>query len=235
MADAIVNCLVTEPRPPALPKPERLFEGPAYAVLDAVYAASRGSCRPSPGRAVSRVLVTLGGVDSEGLCAKAALALQRVTGIERLVFACGKDYAHLAALKDACLGAAWKSEFRLGEPSLLPLYRDTDMAIVAGGLTMHEVCCVGLPAIALCQRVDHQEELAIRFARDGAMVAAGVGREISDDRLVYVLQSVISNPDQRGRLAQRGPQLVDGRGASRVASIALALAEGKDPPREHAI
>jgi spore coat polysaccharide biosynthesis predicted glycosyltransferase SpsG len=214
-ADAIVNVLVREPDRAALPNRVRLFEGPAFATLDPAYMA------PLPTRAMreraGRTLVTLGGADAEGLMLRACHALRGASGLDHVQFVCGPASPHREALEQAVVGSAWSSEVLSHTPTLRPLLLDCDVAIVAGGLTMHEACATGTPAIAYCQAVDHQAELAGWLAGCGAIRTLGYGGGCSARDLCDAVATLAGDAPARQRMSDAGRALVDGRGTERVA------------------
>ena len=84
---------------------------------------------------------------------------------------------------------------------------------------MYEVCCTGTPALAVCQPIDHQLELSNRLAAAGAMATAGWGPDATGQRIAEEVLALAAAPQRRRQMTQIGPTLLNGRGASRVASI----------------
>jgi len=239
-ANAVVNVLEVEPSPHLLvERGIALYEGPAYVALTEDYATPGIANREVPPK-VRRVVVTLGGADPAGLAPKATRALRRAFEGPAAQAAFGPERSE-GSRATVLIGAASdqseevalavrgdEASFALTEsvPSLLPVLREADLGIVAGGLTMHEALAVGLPCIALCQPVRHQAELAQRFADAGAMVNLGPGAAVTEAQIADAIVSLAADPDLRRRFAERGPQLVDGKGAERTAEVICQLASG---------
>ncbi|MGC8669335.1 MAG: PseG/SpsG family protein [Chthonomonadales bacterium] len=217
-ACALINTLIQEPNPSALPASVHLYEGPAYAVLDPAYANAHGAYR-RPAGVPTRILVAMGGADAAGLTVKVARALRSVPNVEIVEFATGPAFPHRTQLDEAVAGAPWQAVIHVGLPRLLERYLEADLCIVAGGLTMYEVCCVGAPALAVCQPIDHQVELAERLARKGALRTLGYGHKVEPEAIAQAVLSLVHEPDVRRTMTQAGPTLVDGRGTERVAKI----------------
>ena len=232
-ANAIVNVLEVEPARALLAEQGiALYEGPAYAALPEDYAAPGIANREVPTR-VRRVVVTLGGADPAGLAPKAMHALRQA--LESRVAAAAFDDPRalvlIGAASDRCeevelavRGAETSFSIKESVPSLLPLLRDADLGIVAGGLTMHEALAVGLPCIALCQPVRHQAELAQRFADAGVMINLGPGAALTAGQIAEAILSLAADLNLRRRIAAGGPQLVDGQGGQRTANIICGVA-----------
>jgi spore coat polysaccharide biosynthesis predicted glycosyltransferase SpsG len=109
-------------------------------------------------------------------------------------------------------------------PGLLDEFLRADLAIVAGGLTMHEAMAAGTPAIAVCQQVRHQAEMAARFQAQGAMLSLGKGEGLAEAEIAKAVSALAADPGRRRAMSRRGQELVDGRGTQRVAEILAALA-----------
>ena len=104
--------------------------------------------------------------------------------------------------------------------------QEADLAISAAGQTLYELACIGCPTLAL--RVAANQEGQMR-----TMEQAGFLRVIGDAEQADVipclresLLSLLDDANARGEMAAAGQQLVDGKGAIRVAkSIVLSVGE----------
>lgn len=226
-AALLVNILVEEAEPERLLSGVRLCEGGAWATLSPVFT-ERGPARREIG-ACRRVLVTLGGGDAAGLTQKVARSLVGVPDVEEALFVCGVAFPFRAELEAVIAGAPYRASVAVGLPHLYDVYSECDLAIIAGGLTMFEACCTGTPAVAVCQPVDHQVEMAQRLESAGAILSGGRGDLMSEDAIRAVICRAAGDVLLRRRMAQRGPAVCDGRGADRVAEALLQLARRAGP------
>jgi len=222
-ADAIINILVEEPRPESLPQSTRLLEGGDYVVLDPVFEDIQTRLPAREFGPLRRVFVAMGGADAAGLSVKVARALRLIRELDEVQFVCGPAFPHVEELRRAVDGAPWRSELLTSLPGLLDRYLRADLSIVAGGLTMYEVCCVGAPSLAVCQPIDHQLELADRLSTAGAMATVGYGLLASEEQIAEALRQ-LADPRIRRAMSARGPALVDGKGTGRVADALIAVA-----------
>jgi UDP-2,4-diacetamido-2,4,6-trideoxy-beta-L-altropyranose hydrolase len=223
-ADCLINILIEEPSPRQLPSHIRLLEGGKYAALDPQFTQAHRSYRSGFQGPVQRVFVALGGADAAGLSLKVAQALTRLPELTQVEFLCGPANPHRESLLGILQQAPWKSALLSGLPTLIEKYQWCDLAIVAGGLTMYEVCCVGTPALAVCQSIDHQIELAERLTRQGAMQTVGEGRQATLDQIADAVHRLSSQPNMRRRMSAVGPEIVDGCGTDRIAQALIATA-----------
>jgi spore coat polysaccharide biosynthesis predicted glycosyltransferase SpsG len=104
-------------------------------------------------------------------------------------------------------------------PKMAQLIAGADVGIGAGGSTIWERCCLGLPTITVAV-ADHQEPYCKRLSEIGYISYAGSAMEGSLD-YVAALQEFLQNPEKRRKMSRLGMDLVDGRGVSRVVESML--------------
>jgi spore coat polysaccharide biosynthesis predicted glycosyltransferase SpsG len=108
-------------------------------------------------------------------------------------------------------------------PDLALFYGSHDLQIGAGGGAVLERACIGVPSLTLI--CAENQLLAVPFLIDlgaGAMVAQPADwRDITAQDVGRVLKVLIADAGVREQLAVRSRSLVDGQGASRVASFLL--------------
>jgi UDP-2,4-diacetamido-2,4,6-trideoxy-beta-L-altropyranose hydrolase len=100
--------------------------------------------------------------------------------------------------------------------SLYSLLRETDLAITAGGSTIWELCCLGVPFITYILS-DNQEQNATALHESGVTINMGWISQLDQESLRQTITLLAGNYEQRASMAQRGQTLVDGFGADRVA------------------
>jgi RimJ/RimL family protein N-acetyltransferase len=104
-------------------------------------------------------------------------------------------------------------------PALPALFAAADLVISAAGVTLLELCCIGVPA-ALVQLADNQAAGYQAAVAQG--LAAGLGTDPREH--VNALRTLLRDPVHRAALAQHARTVVDGRGADRILD-----ATGLDP------
>jgi spore coat polysaccharide biosynthesis predicted glycosyltransferase SpsG len=165
----------------------------------------------------------MGGADAVGLAVKVARGLAMIEEPEVVRFSLGPAFQQLEDLKRVVEGASWRSEMLVSVPSLLPVFLDSEIAIVAGGITMHEVACCGVPSVAACQPIDHQLLVAGWLEKAGAMLNLGYGTDIEPEEIASADSRLIGDQPRRQRMADAGPRTVDGLGTRRVAEEIASL------------
>jgi spore coat polysaccharide biosynthesis predicted glycosyltransferase SpsG len=219
-AHQVINFLVRDPEPAVISgRGIRLREGPKYATLGPEY----GGCDQIPKStrpAASRLLITMGGGDAAGLAVICLSALRPEPPLEVAVVT-GAAFPHRDALQAAAQVSAHRVRIEMAVSSLKTEWEAADMAIVAGGLTMHEALVMGVPSIAVCQEVWHQPFLARLFEEQGVMLNLGLGRDVSSEAIGAAVAELAVDAARRSAMSRDGQRLSDGRGTERVVELLL--------------
>lgn len=207
MADLVVDAPTLASWPPAAGP---ALEGFTHALLRREWAQARDLRAPREG-----VLLTFGGTDPYGLSAPAAHAL---AGIDAQV--------------TTVLGAGSRAEVPgrvVRDPSdFAAMVRGSRLLVTAFGTTVLEAACVGTPVVTVCTREGHLRDarglephglLRVVDARDG----------VTDQTWRDVVGRALADTDWQATVERRGPELVDGHGAERVAAVLLASVRSPGP------
>ncbi|MBK1784348.1 spore coat protein [Prauserella cavernicola] len=207
-ADVVVDCgLVPEPRPDD--GSGVVLTGVSYAPLRQVVLEARdkraAASRPDGS---ARVLVVLGGGGVWQDVVVELLRALRATGVACSVEALVRGEPELPEP-----GPAQRFVVSPPGPGLHDKLVDTDLVVSAAGVTLFELCCIGVPA-AIVQLVDNQAA-GYRAAVDQGL-AAGLGTATALNEAGAALGALLAEPAVRQRLAASASEAVDGRGAARV-------------------
>lgn len=196
---------------PLLPADCRTLLGPRFAMLREEFSGPVIEIKP----VARRVLVNFGGFDAARQTHHAMLALADFSGLE-VDFVAGADnpaWAQMQAL------AASRPNWRL-HSFVSDFHRrmtEADLFIGAGGGTSWERAAMGLPTICIAVSNNQQANGEV-MAAAGAHVFMGAREQVSVEQLRDAIGFVVDNFYLRQSLAERSRQLVDGRGALRVAA-----------------
>ena len=172
-------------------------------------------------QAVSRLLISLGG----GMHKESNAVVDAVAALPE-----ARDWEIIltdkAALKRARqrhgeAGLRWTAPNRTA--SLAKDMGIADLAILAGGTTLHEAAAAGLPVICL-PVADNQRRRAAALDRLGLGILADPD---APGDIAAPLLALARDPARRAAMAARGQALVDGRGATRCAAAIIALVRGR--------
>lgn len=103
----------------------------------------------------------------------------------------------------------------------VPLMLNVDLAICSGGMTMFELCYLGVPFIILPQ-VSLQEKIAVSFNKQGLADFISLEKQTDKKLLLENLckkLNVFQTKSYRENFCNRIKKLVDGKGLERVSGI----------------
>ena len=212
----VVNCT-----PGAWPLAPRTFRphdllGPAYALLRPEFAKPVTRRLNHP---VERLLITIGGGDSHGLTPRLIDWTRCALGPIRIDVVIGPlfDQKIVGRLNGHRDGVTCHHQ----PLNIRDVMLSADLAISGGGQTTYELAATGTPAIAV-RLADNQTQNLKGFESAGAMVWAGDATDRRlQDKISDELKTLAQDVAERRRLGARGREMVDGRGANRVARFIL--------------
>lgn len=193
--------------------------GPEYALLRPEFKAARGNLRARAD--IKRIFVFFGGTDAENATVKALLAIQKLDkpgiAIDVVVGATNPHQDEVSSLAAALPDAKLHRQV----DNIAQLMAESDLAIGAGGGTMWERCCLGLPAIVL-SLAKNQRPGCAAVARSGGILYLGDADSVGMELLEAALRVALSAPGLLTSMAAVGAALVDGDGGRRIAKWLMA-------------
>jgi spore coat polysaccharide biosynthesis predicted glycosyltransferase SpsG len=225
-ADVVVN-----PAPasklPVVANGARYLLGPRFALLGREFAVPLD--RGVKG-VTKRLLLTLGGAAPVPLVARLTDVARRSLPDASLDVVVG--LAGDARLVARAVSAITSVTLHVAPESLRPLMLEADLALTGGGVTLLECAATGTPTLAV-ELAPNQRANIVGMVELGAVVAVGrLGQPDLDVRVARALETLAADPDQRRALSRRGREIVDGRGAARVAEAIRAGLRDRRPAAE---
>ncbi|WP_321415590.1 hypothetical protein [uncultured Desulfobacter sp.] len=203
------------------------LHGPAFLPLGTEFNNARIQ-RAQRSMQCANLLLTQGGADTRGfmpsLLKMIDTTLQQITPNCRIFALVGPCFTNLPELRDTadqCIGEVHLLE---NITNLSSLMIRMDLAISAGGITMYELCCIGIPTLVVCAEPWEAESSASLSAL-GAVIDLGFSTPPDRQRLHRKLQDMLNTPQLRFELSQAARRAVDGQGASRVAQHLMHMAK----------
>jgi spore coat polysaccharide biosynthesis predicted glycosyltransferase SpsG len=166
-----------------------------------------------------KVLVTLGGSDPDNVTRTVVEALARVDieGLETVILVGGLN-PHLADLRETTKQLRSPARLLLAVPDMPELMAWADVAVSASGSTSWELAFMGLPSIMIVL-AENQAGIAAALEREGVNLNLGEHTQISVERIIASLQSLLPDTARRSGMSQHGRNLVDGLGAERIVCL----------------
>jgi spore coat polysaccharide biosynthesis predicted glycosyltransferase SpsG len=199
----------------------RVLRGSAFIVVSPATLQRRPKREPLQPLAVHKLLVTFDGTDGAGLAQRAHQVLARLVAEGRWEGTC-------TLVTPERLPAVPFPGCRILEsgPSLPQKLQSYDAVWCAGGATLAEALCLGVP-VALWARNEHQHLLVGDLALANGCYNLGIGPEAEQGATEDALEQWLGPEGQETRQEQTrdGMQLVDGMGGGRVAQELWALGQ----------
>jgi UDP-2,4-diacetamido-2,4,6-trideoxy-beta-L-altropyranose hydrolase len=195
----------------------RLLLGARYTMLRRDFIAAREPKRPTVPVA-RRLLVTMGGSDPDNITEKVLEMLQilELPGWEAVVVL-GQGNPNAEALSEIIVSAGLPVKLdRNADMARLMLW--ADLAVTAGGTTVWELACMGVPAIAMSR--GEQERLLLQAAAaHGIAIDLGPFQAVTPRELGKAVASLAFDEFRRAKMSDAGRNFIDGLGASRVVEV----------------
>lgn len=164
------------------------------------------------------ILVTMGGSDPAGLTIMAVEALNQLTSDFQAQIVIGPGFKHRTSLHELLRKSHRHFEIIENVSDMAALMSKADMAVASFGVTAYELAAAGVPSIFLCLTEDHSES-ASAFVSAGIALNLGVHGQVLESVLSEAIRHLMDNEAIRRDMRKRAQQLVDGRGASRIAKL----------------
>jgi len=198
--------------------------GPEYALLRPEFSQARESTQPREG-AISRILVFMGGVDSDNMTTVILKGIElldaRTITVDVVVGSANPHRHEVEMLTRRLRGSRLFGRLE----SLAPLMCASDLAIGAAGTTTWERCCLGLPTLTMAI-ADNQIPIAEGSQLGGFAVNLGKSEWVTPELIARGIEHLLNNPVIVHQMSLAGMRLVDGRGAERVADALVNATAG---------
>jgi len=198
----------------------RVLRGANFIVVNPIASSLRPRREPLQPLAVHKLLVSFGGTDGPGLAQRAFEVLDQLVAEDRW-----RGHCTLLAPQGIQGKPFPGCTVQSGLPNLTRRLADFDAVWCAGGLTISECLCMGVPVAAWGQN-ERQHRIIADLALSNGCFNLGIGPEAdlraTEDALEHWLGP--EGQETRQEQARDGMALVDGMAISRVAQELWALA-----------
>ena len=194
----------------------RLLLGTRFVQLRNEFSKWRDWRRTIPPRA-KKILVTLGGSDSENVTLKVVRAIQQIPDLKcETTIVIGGGNPHGEELKSAAQNSP-AIRILQNAGNMPELMAEADLAIAAGGTTAWELAFMGLPALMIVL-ADNQRSNAEQLQLSGVARNLGWHENLTPEKIAEEIARLAGDFSARAEMSKRGRELVDGLGSNRVMS-----------------
>jgi UDP-2,4-diacetamido-2,4,6-trideoxy-beta-L-altropyranose hydrolase len=198
-----------------IPKGCQTLLGSQYALLRPEFTQWREySLKRRTTPKLKKLLITMGGVDSDNVTGQVLNALKTYDLPKELevTVVMGATAPHIKTIKKQAEVMCYKTEVKTNVNNIAEIMANTDLAIGAAGATTWERCCLGVPSIQIVL-AENQTKIAQELS---AIHAIEYLKNMKDftvtlDRLVQDINNI----------TLRASRITDGGGTNRVVKILL--------------
>lgn len=169
-------------------------------------------------RDVRELFITQGGSDTYGFTPVILRSLERMGIRPRCTVVLGPAFQHERELAQVLKESTLDLTVVRNTRNMAGLIGAADVAVTAGGLTMFELLCAGVPSLVVCAE-RFEIETARRLEEAGAAVNLGFGGDLEEERLAKAVDALAGDAPRRAQLSRRGKDLVDGQGCTRIMEL----------------
>jgi spore coat polysaccharide biosynthesis protein SpsF len=135
----------------------------------------------------------------------------------------GAGFCHRQSLEDLLGQTRRRFTVRDDVSDMSTAMTQADLAVCSFGMTSYELAAMGVPAVCVCLTEDHAESASALVAA-GMCISAGINGEDTEIRLATAVKGLLADKSARAQMSARARELVDGRGASRIAEVLVSTA-----------
>lgn len=200
----------------------RLLEGAAYAIINSSALKHRRLRAIEKRRGLS-VGISLGGSDPSGhtLRLAAAVSLIENSGHTYHIFT-GPHFIYGKELAEIAESSGPRIVVKHFVSDLHAEMDKMDVSICNGGLTLFEVCAMGLPALALAN-VEHEENTIRHFTSINACRSLGAGVRVTEGALSKKISEYLDDTESLDRIAESNYKMFRENGAYNSARAVMGL------------
>ena len=202
-----------------VPREATIMAGSKYAFIKDDFCKIRSNALyERPLRNAHRINICMGGMDKDN-------STQDVLGVIKNI-QCLKSWnidiilrsssPHVRRVEAFAAKMQPQTSIHLDSKNIAELFSVADLAIGAGGVTLWERCCVGLPSLLLTI-ADNQLPAALAMSNTGAIEYVGDIRDLNwTKKLSSKLGKLVNDPHTLNRMSQAASAICDGLGLKNV-------------------
>lgn len=193
----------------------QMLLGPTFALLRNEFRDKRNFLRVRSGE-IKNILVSFGGIDSKNLTTLAIKVISKLKWDVSVNVVIGENHPNLKEIKILC--QSFRFDCHIQSTNMAGLMDQADLAIGAGGISVWERLCIGLPSICIVA-ADNQKEQLAELQDKGLIIVL----EEKQNLFEAIYQSLIKCRIDSTLIANsaKHKDLVDGLGAVRVRNLLI--------------
>jgi len=191
------------------------FSGFSFAIINPKFTKNKTI---SVKKKVKSILVLQGGADTLCFTPKIINALNLLKDDFKITVVLGSSFKCWKKLRRSQKYSTKSLRILHNVKNMPSIMAKHDIAITGGGITLLELCCVGIPSLIVCG-AQFENETANLLQKKGFGINLGFGNQLPEKKIAWYTKRLLSNYNKRKKMNKIGRALIDGKGSKRVAKI----------------
>ncbi len=167
---------------------------------------------------INSIIILQGGADTYCFTPKIIKAVSSLNGNFKISVVLGPSFKCWTKLNQVLKESKRHIKIYHNVKNMAVLMQQADLAVTAGGNTLLELACLGIPSLVICAE-KFEEETAILLEKKNFCVNIGFGKSLTNSKIHYHLTKIVNDYNLRKKMHKIGPKLVDGKGSLRITKI----------------
>lgn len=167
---------------------------------------------------INSIIILQGGSDTKCFTPKIINALNSIEDNFEIKVVLGPTFECWKKLEKASNENKKRLKIYHNVKNMKGLMSNQDMAITGGGVTLLELCSLGIPSLVVCG-ASFENETATMLQRNGFGVNLGYGGKLSEKKIGMATKQLLADYYKRKKMNKIGISLIDGKGVERVTHI----------------
>jgi len=190
-----------------------------YTIIDKNFSKNRLS---KIKKNVKKIIVLQGGSDTYCFTPKIIDSFNLIKKDFEITIVIGASFNCWKKLQKAINNSKKKIHVLHNVKNLNRLLKKYDLAITAGGMTLLELACVGVPSLIICGE-KFEIETAKLLEKNNFGKNLGFGKNLSTKQISYHINYLANDYKKRKEMKKYGQKLLDGKGIIRMKKLIQSL------------
>ncbi len=219
--DAIINPMVDSAFWKYPDSPGKLYAGHQYLVLPETIREYHDKDKRIE-KTIKRICVSMGGVDPLGTTVKIVKWLPRLFESVNADVILGAGFTYQEEIEEAIqiLPQTISVHVQKNIRNIYEFFFEADLAFSAGGNTLHELACIGIPTIVIPTMI-HEKRNGDCFEKMGTAKSLSLSESITIEEVESTIEEMTF--EKRRDMSRCGKDSADGKGALNTLSACMEI------------
>ena len=190
-----------------------------YTIIDKKFRKNKIS---NLRKTVKKIIILQGGSDTYCFTPNIVKSFNSISFDVQLTVITGPSFNCWKQLNSSINNSTKKIRVLHNIKNMSTILKNYDLAITAGGMTLLELACIGLPSLIICGE-RFEIETAKLLEKHGFGKNLGFGKNVSTKKLNLEINTIINNFNKRKSMKLCGQTLIDGNGVFRAKKLVQSL------------